>query len=75
MTEPCCCSTNIINGEYDAPMDDCVVHGIDARPIISTFSEEEMEIVVEALARYENDDLGIADRVYRRLISRHFRHA
>lgn len=32
----------------------------------------ELEIIVEALARFENDDDDEADTLYRRLISEHF---
>ena len=36
-------------------------------------TEAELEVIVEALARFENDDDGAADTLYRRFISEHFR--
>lgn len=36
-------------------------------------TEAELELIVDALGRYENDDDGAANTLYRRLISTYFR--
>ena len=41
--------------------------------MIIELTEAELEVIVEALARFENDDDDAADTLYRRFISGHFR--
>ena len=75
MAEPCECSQNLRLGEYDGPVDSCITHGVEAKPITAKFSEAEMVIVVDALEQMSpaSDDFDEAHRIMRRLVSNHFR--